>query len=55
MATSRLLEVLRDYGPGAVVASICPKHTTSSANDPYFGYQPAIHSLVRSMRTALVE
>jgi hypothetical protein len=54
----RTLEVLRAIGENAVVASICPKHTAPAAGlrpeeDPSYGYNPAVHSIVEVFRRRL--
>jgi hypothetical protein len=50
----RELEVLRDIGSQAVVASVCPKNVTvggtSPSDDPNYGYNPATHALADRMR-----
>jgi hypothetical protein len=54
----RTLEVLRGVGENAIVASICPKHTAPAAGlkaeeDPAYGYNPAVHSIVEVFRRRL--
>jgi hypothetical protein len=54
----RTLEVLRGIGENAIVASICPKHTEAAAGlvreeDPSYGYNPAVHSIVDVFRRRL--
>jgi hypothetical protein len=38
----RQLQVLKDYGPNSIVASICPKHMGGDIEDPSYGYYPAL-------------
>jgi hypothetical protein len=52
---TRHLEVLKGIGDQAVVASICPKivHSNSPADDPNYGYNPAVSAIVDTLRPAL--
>lgn len=45
----RQLDVLRQLGDQAVVASVCPKNI-DDASSPTFGYRPAVDALVRRLR-----
>jgi hypothetical protein len=54
----RTLEVLRGIGENAIVASICPKYMQPAAGlerdeDPSYGYNPAVHSIVEVFRRRL--
>ena len=54
----RLLQALRDFGDNSIVASICPKVTDpeavgGGAQDPAFGYNPAIAALVDRTKAVL--
>jgi len=51
----RHLQVLKDFGPNAVVASICPKNPSSAdpRNDPNYGYNPAVAAIVDRLKEAL--
>jgi hypothetical protein len=51
----RHLQVLKDFGPNAIVASICPKKPTSNdpRNDPDYGYNPAVAAIVDRLKEAL--
>ena len=50
----RQLEVLKGLGHNAVVASVCPKNTTSvgtdPAADPFYGYNPAVGAMVSRLK-----
>jgi hypothetical protein len=51
----RELEVLRELGDQAVVASVCAKKTSpdgTAAADPHYGYNPAITALIETLRQA---
>jgi hypothetical protein len=48
----RELEVLRDFGDNAIVASICPKEAINQ-NDPSFGYNPAVDAIVDRLKEQL--
>ena len=48
----RQLEVLRDFGDNAIVASICPKQALDE-NDPSYGYNPAVDALVDRLKEQL--
>lgn len=52
---ARELQVLKDFGPNAIVASICPKVTTSAnpASDPNYGYNPAVAAIISRLKEAL--
>ena len=51
----RHLRVLKDFGAkgthNSIVASICPK--TMDANDPSYGYNPAVSAIVNRLKEAL--
>jgi hypothetical protein len=54
----RTLEVLRGISENAIVASICPKYMEPAAGlrpdeDPSYGYNPAVHSIVEVFRRRL--
>ncbi|HEX3853466.1 MAG TPA: hypothetical protein VHW01_21020, partial [Polyangiaceae bacterium] len=54
----RELQVLKDFGANAIVASICPKVTTAAnpadpASDSNYGYNPAVNALVARLGIAL--
>ncbi|HKO49076.1 MAG TPA: hypothetical protein VJV79_15195 [Polyangiaceae bacterium] len=52
----RELQVLKDLGENAIVASICPKVTVPAGSaelDPNYGYNPAIHALIERLKEAL--
>lgn len=46
----RTLEVLRDIGESAIVASICPK--VLEPGQPGYGYEPAVDALIDQLRGA---
>ncbi len=51
----RELQVLKDFGNNAIVASICPK-VTQSANpetDANYGYNPAVGAIISRLKEAL--
>ena len=48
----RQLEVLRDFGDNAIVASICPKEARNE-NDPSYGYNPAVDAIVDRLKEQL--
>jgi hypothetical protein len=50
---TRHLQVLRDFGPNAIVASICPKVTTGQPLDPSYGYNPAVGAIIARLKEAL--
>jgi hypothetical protein len=52
---ARELTVLRDFGDNAIVASICPKVTTSAnmGSDPNYGYNPAVGAIIERLKEAL--
>ena len=43
---TRILQVLRDFGANSIVGSICPKISTGDAQNPNFGYNPAVQAIV---------
>ncbi len=52
----RELEVLKDFGDNAIVASICPKLTKpagSAESDPNYGYNPAVRAIIERLKEAL--
>jgi hypothetical protein len=57
----RELQVLKDFGDNAIVASICPKNTTAAggntpqakAQDPNYGYNPAVAAIVDRLKEVL--
>ncbi|MEZ4225432.1 MAG: hypothetical protein R3B13_31055 [Polyangiaceae bacterium] len=49
---TRQLEVLRDFGDNAIVASICPKEAVN-AGDPSYGYNPAVDAIVDRLKEQL--
>ncbi|HEY4105419.1 MAG TPA: hypothetical protein VGM44_16085, partial [Polyangiaceae bacterium] len=54
----RELQVLKDLGDHAIVASICPKVTTATdpsnpASDSNYGYNPAVNALVARLKVRL--
>jgi hypothetical protein len=54
----RELELLRELGSSAVVASICPKNTdamVSPSVDPSYGYNPAMTALAERLKLSLGE
>jgi hypothetical protein len=52
---ARELQVLKDLGNNAIVASICPKVTNSAdpAADPNYGYNPAVGAIIERLKEAL--
>ncbi|MEO8901056.1 MAG: hypothetical protein ABI488_05245 [Polyangiaceae bacterium] len=52
---ARELQVLKDLGNNAIVASICPKVTQSAnpASDPNYGYNPAVGAIIDRLKEAL--
>ncbi|HET7538966.1 MAG TPA: hypothetical protein VFK05_03815 [Polyangiaceae bacterium] len=53
---ARELQVLKDFGDNAIVASICPKVTTTTgdpAADPNYGYNPAVGAIIERLKDAL--
>ena len=52
---ARELQVLKDFGDNGVVASICPKLTSSAdpASDPNYGYNPAVGAIIDRLKEAL--
>jgi len=52
----RELQVLKDLGDNAIVASICPKVSTPSGeagSDPNYGYNPAVGAIIERLKDAL--
>ena len=52
----RELQVLKDLGENAIVASICPKVTKANgpaASDPNYGYNPAVGAIINRLKDAL--
>lgn len=52
----RELQVLKDFGENAIVASICPKNVKAvgdPASDPNYGYNPAVAAIVERLKEAL--
>jgi hypothetical protein len=49
----RELQVLKDYGPNSIVASICPKQTTGAVDDPNYGYNPAVGAIIDRLKEVL--
>jgi len=54
----RELQVLKDVGSNAIVASICPKNIqpangASMTTDPNYGYNPAVSAIVERLKEAL--
>ena len=54
---TRELTVLKDFGENAIVASICPKITTSTSPmaDPNYGYNPAVSAIIERLKEGLGE
>jgi hypothetical protein len=52
---ARELQVLKDFGNNAIVASICPKVPASAnpATDPNYGYNPAVAAIISRLKEAL--
>ena len=53
---ARELTVLRDFKDNAIVASICPKNTTTTTtpqSDPNYGYNPAVGAIIDRLKEAL--
>jgi hypothetical protein len=49
----RQLRVAREFGDNAIVGSICPKQPTGNADDPGFGYTPAVSAIIDRLKDAL--
>ncbi len=54
----RQLEVLRDFnttsvGQNSIVASICPKTLAGDSQDPGYGYNPAVASIIQRLKEKL--
>jgi len=53
---ARELQVLKDLGDNAIVASICPKVSTPTGDpgsDPNYGYNPAVGAIIERLKDAL--
>jgi hypothetical protein len=53
---ARELQVLKDFGDNAIVASICPKVSTPTGDpsaDPNYGYNPAVGAIIERLKDAL--
>ena len=53
---ARELQVLKDFGENSIVASICPKVTTTAGDpgsDPNYGYNPAVGAIIERLKDAL--
>ncbi|HEY3667116.1 MAG TPA: hypothetical protein VGL19_13995, partial [Polyangiaceae bacterium] len=51
---TRELQVLKDLGENAIVASICPKQATGDpTSDPNYGYNPAVGAIIERLKVAL--
>jgi hypothetical protein len=53
----RHLQVLKGFGDNAIVASICPKNVIANgdpAQDPDYGYNPAVNAIIERVREALI-
>jgi hypothetical protein len=52
---ARELQVLKDLGDNAIVASICPKVVQSKDpnSDPNYGYNPAVGAIIERLKEAL--
>jgi hypothetical protein len=53
---ARELQVLKDLGNNAIVASICPKVTVpngAAESDPNYGYNPAVGAIIERLKEAL--
>ena len=53
---TRELQVLKDLGENAIVASICPKEVQAvgdQASDPNYGYNPAVGAIIERLKVAL--
>jgi hypothetical protein len=48
----RELQVLKDFGPNAIVASVCPRNVNDPAAQDH-GYRPAVDALVEAVGAAL--
>lgn len=48
----RHLQVLRDFGENAIVASICPK-ITNNPTSPGYGYTPAVSAIINRLKSVL--
>jgi hypothetical protein len=48
----RQLQVLRDYGENAIVASICPKIVAGDPSSPAYGYNPAMSAIIDRLKDA---
>jgi len=53
---TRELQVLKDLGDNAIVASICPKVSSPNGDpksDPNYGYNPAVGAIIERLKEAL--
>jgi hypothetical protein len=53
---TRILQVLKGFGNNSIVASICPKNSqevANPANDPNYGYNPAVGAIITRLKEAL--
>jgi len=53
---ARELQVLKDLGDNAILASICPKVTVptgDASSDPNYGYNPAVGAIIERLKEAL--
>jgi hypothetical protein len=54
---TRHLQVLKGFGANSIVASICPKNVMangSAAQDPDYGYNPAVGAIIERLKEALI-
>ncbi len=54
---TRHLQVLKGFGANSIVASICPKNVQAMGNaaqDPDYGYNPAVGAIIERLKEALV-
>ncbi|MEN9580789.1 MAG: hypothetical protein RJA70_3798, partial [Pseudomonadota bacterium] len=52
--SQRQLQVLKDFGANAIVASICPKETVVT-EAPDYGYRPAVAAIVERLKEQLAD
>ncbi len=50
---TRHLQVLRDFGTNAIVASICPKVIDGDKTSASYGYNPAVGAIIARLKEAL--
>jgi hypothetical protein len=53
----RHLQVLKNFGDNAIVASICPKNPRAQGEptqDPDYGYNPAVAAIINRLKEALI-